>query len=153
MKDYFDYRDVPFKVIKTFLRLSKKSRDKLTALVLQWDTGKNNFKKIIDLIADIEQADPELDFWTGMAEFSVFDSFYAGLYRLRYPSYHEMVERKNSLLQKLKQRDLKILVPEYFEGNEITVAVKVRKNEAKRDMVSKIDRIDDKLLAGLLELL
>ena len=158
-KDYLDEKDVSFKVVRSFLSISSSIQKILIPHVIQWNPGKNNFKKLINVILDIEQQGEIQNLLDSLNEIEEkgepgsFDKFYAGLSMMRYPAYTEMVAEKDRLLKMLQIPSIHFVVPEFFEGDEIILQARIKRNEKPEDVIEKINRLDKELIVRLLHLL
>lgn len=154
-REYFDMRDVPFRLIKSFLLLSEKTTKNFSRLMEKWDVGKNNFRKALELIGDIEQAGKGDDLWQSAVEkdissLSSFDEFFRFLFSERYPSYSEMAAKRDELVRAIERIGISVTLPSYFEGSEIAVTLKAGKDEGaemigKRAASLNLDLIDELL--------
>jgi|GEM_PF-2693445 len=157
--DYLDEKDIAFKVLRNFLSISSSSQEILIPLMIQWNPGKNNFKKLVDVILDVEQKGEMqnvLDLLKGIAgkgEESSFDELYASLSAMRYPSYAEMIVEKDRLLKLLHIPSIQFILPDFFEGDEIVLQARIKRSENPEDVFEKINGLDRDAVTRLLQLL
>lgn len=155
-RDFLDEKDIAFKVVRNFLSLSSSSQERVIFLVIKWNPGKNNFKKLIDIILDIEQQGDRECFMEEISEKEgdrSFDELYSVLSVMRYPLYTKMLAEKDRLLKLLNIPSVHFVVPEFFEGDEIFLQARIKRNEKPEDVFKKINGIDRDVIAELLHLL
>jgi len=159
VREYFDARDLSFKIIKYFLRLPEQAQ----AIMAQWlchvQLRVNVFKKAVEMIQDVyrrdttvawmEKINPALIDDPRSSENYILDE----LHRIRYPEYTALRADVEVLLDSLKGEDMEIKFPEFFEGDAISVVLKIRRDETYVDMKKKIQKIDQDSLDKLLRFL
>lgn len=148
LKDYIDSKDIGYKIIRDILRLPHEGVLIIDNWLNEIIMRVNIFRTIIDYIVDIYKRDKDLsalgDIYTddikdrsGKEEYLLQE-----IIKLRFPEYTRLKSKADDIIMNLKARNINILFPQYFEGNEIGIQIKIKKNngiEALKDAVKDID--------------
>ncbi|PKL37630.1 MAG: hypothetical protein CVV44_14895 [Spirochaetae bacterium HGW-Spirochaetae-1] len=159
VREYFDARDLSFKIIKYFLRLPEQAQGIMAQWLCHVQLRVNVFKKAVEMIQDIYRRDGTVA-WMEKINPTLIDDprgsenyILEALHRIRYPEYASLWADVEVLLDSMKGQDLEIKFPEFFEGDAISVVLKIRRDETYADIKKKMQKIDqdsfDKLLRFL----
>ena len=157
--DYFDQRDVQFKIIEKVLNLDVK----ITAILAMWadKTGMklNLFKSITDMLFDIQKTGinddvlnkitPENFEDRNTAESLIHDRIFS----LRYPQYSEMMKRSDAVKNSMSGNKISLEIPKYFEGGLFYIKIPVDKKTGYDGLKNKLELIKKNDVDEILELL
>ncbi|MDY6968136.1 MAG: ParB/RepB/Spo0J family partition protein [Spirochaetota bacterium] len=158
LKDYIDIKNIGFKTIKNLLTLP----DDGISLLVQWlkiiDMRVNIFKIIVDYTIDIYKRDQtlkkikdiDLDLFHDKKEKENF--LYNQIKTIRFPQFIELRNKAGIIIKKLNKSGIEVDFPEYFEGNEIYIKYKIKKNEGIDSLRKRINEVDTTALENLLKL-
>jgi len=152
--EYFDKREINFKLIRTILNLKKESLDLISFWTRSAKFKNNILKNIVDMISDIERRDESLP--PIEVDFSIenFDKIiYDKIYKIRYPQFSQMKSELISKISTLEKNGLKIKFPEYFEGNKFEIIFQISKKNGVENMEKSIRNLDYNQISTLLEYL
>lgn len=158
VKDFFDIRDIPFKLIKTFFSLPKDAAALLGGYAAGISMGVNIFKKITELLADITRRDNNCDFLKNinMDEFNGRESaqeFLRKIFEFRYPEYSNLKKRADGHVKALMKAGISVDFPEFFEGGEMAIRIPIKRKEGAEAFFEKTQKVSKDELKNLLDML
>jgi hypothetical protein len=158
LSSYIDSRGLPFKILRDVLRLSDEGQRILSDWIAWPGFGVNRFRMLIEMLIDIESRDGGLESVASIdlidknaitAENDVFEAVYA----VRYPEY---IRRKNTadlIVDECRKCGIDVKYPDYFEGDTLTLSVKIKRGETKDCAKKLFLHIDETRIDELLMLL
>ena len=159
MHRYFDSRDLAFRHLRDYLRLSPQSREGFAQVLGEIPLRTNLFRKVLELLIDIEHRDGEGNHFPPMGDLrgeEVKDGekiILDYLFALRYPRYNTLRKKAEEHLGRLSVKDVTLEFPHYFEGKSVKLSVLVKRGEGIEDICKKITALDEEEFLALMEML
>ncbi len=150
LRNYLDMNNVNFRIIRELCTMSLAGAELLDQWVKSGLVRQNIFKKICDMYYDILSRDGGSDV---LADIQVksFDekrrydeSLFNEIFRIRYPEYSALWRRAGEIMDRVNNDKIRVSVPEYFEGECLELAIRIRRDE---DLLLLEKRVDE-LLSG-----
>ncbi len=159
LHNYFDLRDVQFKIVEKVLMLDIKT----TVILALWadKTGMklNLFKSIADMLFDIRKSGINEDVLNKItlenfedrntAESIIHDKVFS----LRYPQYSEMLKKSDTVKSSMSGNKISLEIPKYFEGGLFYIKIPVDTKTGYAGLKNKLDLIKKNDIDEILELL
>jgi len=159
LKDYIDFKDVNHKIVKKLLSLSDEMIDFLNNSVDKLPFKINIFKQIINIFIDLLKLETKLDL-TKLYSFLEMENkkeaekeIIAYLYEIRYPSFVELKNNADNIVDYFKKLNFEIEYPPYFEGNWVKISKYILKNSNLGEVSSSLNSFDFEKLKELLKIL
>ncbi len=157
--EYLEMKDPGFKTMRDLVHLS----DTTVAIVSSWIESIpmriNIFRQIVELLYDIElkvsdcnrlhnilipiEGDPR------HKEALLLQSLMA----IRYPNFLKRKSELDTLMMNLQKNGVQTEFPQFFEGDEVSFTIDIRKKEGSNSFFKKIEKIDKNTVEKLLNLL
>ncbi len=168
LKNYFDLKNIGFKIIKKILSLSGDSCRLLSDWSKHADIRVNIFKGIVDLMSDIDRMNKSNNI---PVKVSGIDQAAAGtddydkgparkdemlfreIFKVRYPEYTAIRSEAKKIISDLSKDGLEIDFPEYFEKDEFGIGIKINKRSNIGGFNRIVSGINRDALKRLLDLL
>lgn len=145
--EYLDGRDINFRTILDLCRLPDDYLDFLGLLVERGQVRVNIFRKIADMVYDLSKRDRDAGGLisvlapAGQEDSRYDERIYDLVFRLRYPEYSAKRERVMDLVGQIPGGTARILLPDYLEGDRITVSFSMGRKDDPAEMSRKIGSI------------
>jgi len=156
---YLHLRDAGFKILKNL-------RDFPANLLLRmsgWTEGPflklNTFREIVDLSLDIVRRDGGVETLLAIEPEAPEDPRAAGesllsaVRRLRYPRYFDLKGKADAITATLRGKGIDAALPPFFEGDRVSVTLRVGRSDDREKLKEKISRALDNEVEELLDLL
>lgn len=158
LKDYLDFKNIPFKVISNILQLPEEGID----LLLNWLKviliKVNYFKDIVQYLLEIYKRDLNLN---ELQKIKLIDEdakknenlLYKKILQIRFPEFTELKTRAENITKKIKKPGLNINIPMNFESNVVKITFDINKKDNGKSFFDNIENLNKEQVVNLLELL
>ncbi len=157
--EYLEMKDPGFKTMRDLVHLS----DATVAIVSSWiecvPMRVNIFRQIVELLYDIERKGSECNRLHNILIPKEGDPrqnealLLQSLMAIRYPDFLKRKSEADALMMTLQKNGVQTKFPQFFEGDELSFIINIRKKEGSHSFFKKIDKIDKNTVEKLLELL
>ncbi len=155
--DYLDSRELDYKTIRILTAFPVA----LKTLMSQWLSGtnirKNIFREVVEYAWDIYKRDQETGALMSIELPSVDDHrkredvLYKKVFELRYPEYSSKKAFFEEYKHRIEKKGFILSYPEYFEGDQITIGIKIKKKENPKNISHRLPELNDEELQELLK--
>jgi len=159
LRDYCDIRGVNFRVIGKLLQLPPDFLPVLDSWIALCQMRLNVFRSVVDICTDIWRRDGSLDSVAGIGLSGIEDRrraesyIYENLQAHRYPEFISMRGRAEGIREYFNSRDMGLDYPEYFEGADVTLSVKLKRGDDPENLLCIFNDNDVDKLREILALL
>lgn len=155
MKEYFDARDIPFKVIQQFMDLPAETGGQISAW-MRFPVRANIFRRTVSMAGEAVRRDgslnlpePDLNRLPSEQEEILFRT----VFDIRYPEYSAMKKHADELVSAVTGSGASVEFPEYFEGGQLTLKFSLNRRDGFEGFKRKTEAVDRDSLEKLLKLL
>jgi len=159
LKDYIDTRDIGYKILKNILSLQNEAITLLNNWIIATPIRTKIFKNIIDMTIDINKKHRSISSIKNIDLCQIQDGraketfLYQEISKIRYPEYTKLTTKATNIIDKLKKTGVETNFPEYFEGDEIKISLRINTREGMKSFKKRLQNIDINELQKLLNLL